>query len=64
MAISHRIKTCPQHAPKTNVKLKYLLRTCPECMMYLGRHPEAAKIVVMKIPAAYPIPRADLASST
>jgi hypothetical protein len=33
-------------------------------MLYLGNHPNAAKIVVMKVPATYPIPQAEIKTAT
>jgi hypothetical protein len=49
-----KIAPCPQHAGGESPKPAYLLRTCPVCMQYLGKHPEAADLATFGVPGHRP----------
>ena len=60
-----KLGPCPQHAAGKCAALKYLLRTCPSCMAYLSKHPEAASLAKFGVPGrcvprtaarAFPVP--------
>lgn len=46
MSARKKIGPCPQHVAgkRKRIKPTYLLRTCPACMAYLSKHPEAANL--------------------
>jgi hypothetical protein len=55
MTINKKIRPCPQHelGKTTPHKPTYLLRTCPTCMKWLGRHPEDAGLARQFVPGTY-----------
>jgi hypothetical protein len=55
MTPRRKLEPCPQHAgQKPPAKLLYLLRTCPECMKWLGQHPRDAGLVTRGVPGTGP----------
>lgn len=58
MSINKKIRPCPQHElGKTKpCKPAYLLRTCPTCMAWLGKHPEDAGLAKQFVPGTYSSP--------
>ena len=53
MTAQTQIRPCPQHKASGNRRIAYLHRRCPQCMSYLSKHPEAAHLVVMKVPSEH-----------
>ena len=49
-----KISPCPQHASGACPSPAYLLRTCPDCMKWLGGHPKAASLVTYGVPGRRP----------
>jgi len=52
MGLNKQIRPCPQHEPGSQppTKLTYLLRTCPDCMKWLGEHPQDARLARQSVP--------------
>jgi hypothetical protein len=54
VGINKKIRPCPQHALGGSArKPSYLLRTCPDCMKWLARHPGDSRLATQFIPGTY-----------
>jgi len=59
VSINKRIRTCSEHAAGRSPMAcnpPYLMRTCPTCMVWLGQHPEDARLARHSVPGKYASP--------